>query len=186
MKFIKGYEGRYSITDDGRVFSHLKNKYLALGNFKGYRQITLYKKGEERRYSVHRLVAEAFIPNPDGLPCVNHKDENPSNNHYTNLEWCTIKYNNNYGNRNKKMIATRAKRNPNNECYWKTVKTRTATGCSNAEKPVVQFSLKGEYIAFFKSTAEAERKTGCRRDHIRRVCNGGLLTTGGFVWKWVS
>ena len=63
----------------------------------GYLRITLNKNGKYKTFAVHRLVAEAFIPNPNNLPCVNHKDENQFNNDFRNLEWCTYKYNSNYG-----------------------------------------------------------------------------------------
>ena len=79
-----------------------------LGN--GYATITLIKNKSPNYYRIHRLVAEAFIPNPDTLPLVNHKDENRLNNCVNNLEWCTYKYNDNYGTRNKQISETRINR----------------------------------------------------------------------------
>lgn len=105
-KDIKGYEGLYQISNLGRVKSlprYLPNKYSfkttylkpAL-NVQGYFFVTLCKDGRMYRKRVNRLVAEAFIPNPDDLPQVNHKDENKLNNCVDNLEWCTAQYNVDY------------------------------------------------------------------------------------------
>lgn len=118
-KDIKGYEGRYQVSNTGRIRSVArvvtwKNgevktyksrimKTKARGNYVG---ISLYKDYKSKDYMVHRLVAEAFIPNPDNLPFVNHIDENKENNIASNLEWCTRQYNNNYGRRNEKISIT--------------------------------------------------------------------------------
>lgn len=108
---IKGYEGIYQISNKGRVKSlgnnkTRKEKILRPGKRKGYFYISLCKKGEKPKYfDIHRLVAQAFLPNPDNLPVVNHKDENKLNNNVENLEWCTYQYNNTYGTRNKKIIC---------------------------------------------------------------------------------
>lgn len=94
MKDISGYEGLYAITDDGQVWSYSKNDFKAQSiNQSGYLVVRLYKNNECRMYTVHRLVAEAFIPNPEGFEVINHKDENKHNNNVGNLEWCTAAYN---------------------------------------------------------------------------------------------
>ena len=107
---IKGYEGRYQISSFGRVKSLMNNrgKYREKiidrrPNKYGYKRVGLYKNGKSKFYSVHRLVALHFLPNPNNLPQVNHKDENKENNRVDNLEWCDSKYNNNYGTRNKRI-----------------------------------------------------------------------------------
>ena len=107
-KDIKGYEGLYQISNKGRVKSLGNNKTRKekirdgkIGN-RGYKKISLCKNGKEKKYSIHRLVAEAFLPNPDNLPVVNHKDENKLNNNVENLEWCTQAYNVNYSHNNCK------------------------------------------------------------------------------------
>lgn len=96
-KDIPGYEGLYAIEDDGKVWSYKRGMYRKAGDVNGYKQVILYKEGVQKHFYIHRLVAEAFIPNPDNLPQINHKDENKANNNVDNLEWCDNKYNMNYG-----------------------------------------------------------------------------------------
>ena len=103
LKDIENYEGLYAITRDGSVFSYISNKFLKPRLVRGYHQVILCKEGKGKCYYIHRLVAKAFIPNPDNLPQVNHKDEDKSNNCVNNLEWCTAKYNVNYGTRTERI-----------------------------------------------------------------------------------
>ena len=101
-KDVKDYEGLYQISDKGRVKSLWfgKEKILKPGRDTcGYLQVNLSKNGEKKTYQVHRLVAKSFLPNPDNLSEVNHKDENKENNIVENLEFCDRKYNINYGTR---------------------------------------------------------------------------------------
>lgn len=123
-KDIAGYEGLYQVSNLGSVKSidrkvfgkeHLfvqfkkgKIKKAHLSG-KGYLKVVLYKENKPKRCYVHRLVAETFLNNPNNLPQVNHKDENKLNNNVSNLEWCTNKYNCNYGTKNERMINTRLK-----------------------------------------------------------------------------
>ena len=106
-KDIQGYEGLYQVSNYGRVKSlHKGERILTLGRTtRGYSGITLYKHGKLQPFSVHRLVAMAFIPNPHNLPMVNHKDECRTNNNVENLEWCDSLYNSRYGNCRKKISA---------------------------------------------------------------------------------
>lgn len=110
---IKGYEGDYQVSSYGRIKSlkwgnekNLKNQK----HYKGYEFVTLLKNGKSHKYKVHRLVAQAFIPNPNNYPQVNHKDENKANNKVENLEWCTNKYNANYGTKNKRTAMKNSKK----------------------------------------------------------------------------
>ena len=104
MRDIKGYEGYYAITSCGKVWSYRRKQFLkprSVGS--GYLSVMLCVNGSKKEAYVHRLVAEAYIPNPDNLPQVNHLDENKTKNNVNNLEWCSAKYNANYGTRNERM-----------------------------------------------------------------------------------
>ena len=107
-KDIEGYDGVYQISTFGRVRKKVKTKngydvlFMQPSKAKGERYyyiVKLSKNNKKTTHFIHRLVAQAFIPNPDKLPQVNHKDENPANNCADNLEWCTTKENNRYGSR---------------------------------------------------------------------------------------
>ena len=109
-KNVIGYEGLYEVSNIGNVRNVRRNTLLKLSkNNYGYIQVYLYKNGIRTGLKVHRLVAEAFLPNPDGLPQVNHKNEDKSDNRVDNLEWCDHKYNINYGHRTENAINTRVK-----------------------------------------------------------------------------
>ena len=117
-KDIVGYEGLYQVSNEGNVRTtkrqgtkggllkiSVSDKYAAK-----YCYVRLHKNCGEKSFWVHRLVAEAFIPNPDGLHQVNHKDQNPSNNMVDNLEWCTVEYNMNYGTIRERQKDTCSKK----------------------------------------------------------------------------
>lgn len=104
MKDIKGYEGLYAVTSCGKVWSYRTQKFLSPSNNRGYLRVELYgSDGSRKKHSIHRLVAETYIPNPNNKPQVNHLDECKSNNCVSNLEWATESENTNYGTRNKKV-----------------------------------------------------------------------------------
>ena len=107
MRDIKGFEGLYAITSCGKVWSYKSNKFLKPRFDKdGYLRVTLTKDGKMTTCHIHRLVAEAYIPNVDNLPEVNHKDEVKTHCWVGNLEWCTREYNVNYGTRNARASAS--------------------------------------------------------------------------------
>ena len=128
-KDIQGYEGMYQVSSHGRVRSldrvvvrpNGNGDYFAKGKIIctvltkwGYNEVHLHKNNKTKIYKVHRLVAQAFIKNPNNLPCVNHIDENKTNNNVNNLEWCTYKYNNNYGTKkNRQGEKNKNENNPN-------------------------------------------------------------------------
>ena len=168
-KPIKDTDGLYLISDDGKVFSVRSNRLIKPQlNNNGYWRVELNINGEAKKYSVHRLVAETFIPNPNDYPVINHKDENPSNNHVSNLEWCTHKYNTNYGNRLEK--------------YYEH--THPCRGSANPQsKPIYQFDLNGKRIAKFGSAGEASRVTGLASNVIAKCANGERKQYKGFVFQ---
>lgn len=164
MKDVVGYEGLYGITSCGKVWSYKRGKFLSLNIHRnGYYSANLYKNGERRSISVHRLVAQAYIPNPNNLPEVNHKDENKLNNSVNNLEWCNREYNMNYGTGMKRSIETQRKSSPLNKKVL----------C--IETSIVYFSAQ-----------EAKRQTGVDNASISRVCNGKQNVAGGFHWKYIE
>ncbi len=114
-KTIPGYEA-YEVSNHGRVKSHYSKRDRILkpmtnaGKYNGYLCVSLFdSKGRMRKVKVHRLVAEAFIPNPNGYAFINHKDEDKTNNNVGNLEWCTKLYNNTYGTARQRSVETRRK-----------------------------------------------------------------------------
>ena len=163
-KPIKGYEGLYEVSNLGRVRSLVNNKgqyrekILKHNIRNGYPSVTLCKNKKLKSFTIHRLVAEAFLPNPDNLPCVNHKDENRLNNFVNNLEWCTYSYNINYGTGLKRRSITQS-------------------------KPVLQYDLEGNFIREWPSTMECERN-GYQNTGISHCCLGKLKTYKGFIWEY--
>lgn len=97
-RIIEGYPN-YSVSNTGIIINTKKNKMMSIYIRKGYCHVKLSTHNKAAQKKVHRLVAEAFIPNPNNYDCINHKDENPLNNNVENLEWCNHNYNNTYGTR---------------------------------------------------------------------------------------
>ena len=171
----------YFISNFGRVFSKKSNKVMKnrVVSKNGYQQITL----DNSQLLVHRLVAQAFIPNPNNLPCVNHKDENPGNNDFRNLEWCTYKYNSNYGtnpSRHSKKMIDRY----NNDPDWKSdcIK-RLAEIQKKKRKRVVQLDKFNNYLKTYESSYATE-KDGHLSVHVCDCANGKRKTHHGYKWIW--
>ena len=147
---IKGYEGLYQVSNLGRVKSFKDNNGNCrekILNYKpkkdGYIQVKLFKNGTYRIFKVHRLVAESFIPNPDNYPIINHKDENKTNNTVSNLEWCTQKYNINYGTHNKRVSESS-----------KGISRENIKGSNNPKARKVQCITTGKKFNCIKEAAE--------------------------------
>lgn len=166
-KDIEGYNGRYKISSFGRVMSMWQsNQYKThIGKPKivkpaehrqGYLYVYLTNNGEKTKHYVHRLVAEAFIPNPDNLPQVNHKSEVKTENFVENLEWCDGKYNNNYGSRLEK-IANKHKGKPLTEEHKQKISIANS-GSNNCMygKPSWNRGQKGLQVAWNKGVPCSE------------------------------
>lgn len=173
-KAIKGYEGIYEVSNLGRVRSLDRYRSAAYGKIafirgievtirknstNNYLVVGLCKNGKGVHKLVHRLVAEAFVPNPNNLPQVNHKDENPNNNRADNLEWCDQYYNNHYGTAIARRSITRGRK-------------------------VVQSDMEGNEIARYNSAREAERAIGKSQAAISRACTGVYKSAYGFLWRY--
>lgn len=173
-KDVKGYEGLYQVSNYGRVKNSKKDHILKpVVRQHGYLGVMLYGHGGHKTrgfktFSVHRLVAEAFIPNPDNLSEVNHIDECKTNNRVENLEWITRKDNVNYG----------------------TAQKRRAEKARNGGKSrkIAQYTKGGELVEVFPSLAEVFRKTGFAQANICRCAQGSKQYSHayGYVWRYVN
>lgn len=173
-KPVVGFEGRYEVSNDGQIRSldydgqiygypcKKKGRLLKLcdrGN--GYLFVTMGDGKKQYNVNVHRAVAEAFIPNPDGLPMVNHKDRNPKNNTVENLEWCTVQYNNTYMG-----------------CRYEAAKKRW--------KKVAQMS-NGKTVKIWDSLSQINREKGFSIGNISHCCNHPEKgwKAYGYEWRYV-
>lgn len=165
-KDIVDYEGKYQVSNFGNIRSlpvKSKTKYFKGSNLIqftdccGYLCVNLSRK----LYKVHRLVANAFIPNPDSLPCINHKDENKHNNRVDNLEWCTYKYNANYGTRNERISK-------------------------NGGRKIIQYDLNGIELNRWNSIESAAIYYGVKRTTICGCCAGRCNTVKGYIWRYAD
>ena len=178
-KPIKGYEEFYEISNYGRIRSldrviiqkgkfgqdtnHIyKGKILVPDHIhNGYLGVDLHVNGKIKRMLVHRLVATHFIIKPEGKDYINHIDNNPSNNHVNNLEWCTQSENIQYAYDNGNKIP------PN-------------------QKKVSQYDMTGNLIQVWESMAEAARSLGLQQPNISKVCLGKRSQTGGYKWAFTE
>lgn len=168
-KDVKGYEGLYQVSNLGRIWNVKTQRILKpIDTGRGYFRVHLTtKNGKRKQELIHRLAAIAFIPNPSGLPQVNHKDENPANNCIDNLEWCSQKYNNNYGTRKEKCAATLKQ--------------------TMSYKDVAQIDMNtNEVIAIFPSQREASRQTKIPQGNIGKVLRKERKMAGGYYWRYVD
>ena len=172
---VEGYEGLYEVSNLGRVKSlkYGKEKILkSWNNGKGYLFVSLCRNGKMKHFKVHRLVSTAFIPNPEGLPEINHIDENKSNNCLSNLEWCSHKYNSNYGTRTKRVASVQR----NDPARSKAVEAS-------------RFSDFREICLKFPSANEAGRN-GYDSSAVSYCCNGCYCSRRNFYknlyWRFAS
>lgn len=173
-KGVKGLEGIYEVSNKGRIRSLDRIEVMKNGvarpragriikpsiKANGYYCFHFSIKGKTKEASVHRMVADAFIPNPLKLPCVNHKDRNKLNNNVENLEWCTYRYNSMYQGARERAVETR-----------------------NCRK-VKQFSKEGEFIMEHKSEAAAAKAMGLSVGNLSSTLHGLQKTFGGYIWRY--
>lgn len=160
LKPIKGFETSYSVDENGNVYSHYINRFLTpkVDRY-GYKAVTLFDKGKRKSITIHRLVATTFVENPLNKPCVNHIDENKLNNSKDNLEWVTVKENDNYGGRNRRMALSKSK------------------------QPVEMVRSDGSVIRFL-GVKDAHRQTGITRSQISLACRQKGRKAGGYEWRF--
>lgn len=169
------------MSNMGRIYSFKTNKILKQMVGRGYLQVGLLDNGKQKTAKVHRLVAEAFLPNENNYPCVNHKDENRKNNNVSNLEWCTHEYNNNYGTRKEKASKT-MKGKFKGEKHPFYGKKHTAETKEKMGKPVICVTT-GEV---FKSIKEASEITGVNASNITQCCINKRQSAGKREWKFLE
>ena len=156
---IKGFEGLYEVSNVGLVRSVRTGKILKNCLDKdGYCRVGLHKDGVQKNVFVHRLVAYAFIPNPNGLPEINHINECKTDNRIDNLEWCTREYNNNYGTRNERAAKAQS-------------------------KTVEQLDENGNVLATYLGTNQVERVLGFFNNSISQACRKGVKRYG-YYWRY--
>lgn len=162
-KEVPNYNGMYFVSNYGRIKSFHSGQQKILSprsNWKGYKGIVLHLNGVKTFWAVHRLVATLFIPNPNNYPCVNHKDNDVTNNNVDNLEWCTYYYNNTYNNRHKKYAH----------------KTAIKLG-----KRIEQYDINGKLIANFISINEASKTLNIPYNTLRNHLDGKEYK--GYIYK---
>ena len=178
-KDIEGFEGKYMVSNTGKVKSLERTVWDSRGYYKtvpekilkacpdkdGYLFTQLWKDGKGKTCRINRLVAQTFLPNPDNLPEVNHKDEDKQNNYVENLEWCSSSYNINYGSRNKKVGKKVAEK---------------------LSKPVFSVNKESGLIMWWQSASEAERCTGINKGNIIKCCKGKVNSAGGHIWFYAD
>lgn len=168
----------YLIETDGRIFSLKTHKWLkASVGTNGYYGIELANAKGRKRMNIHRLVALTFIPNPNNLPQVNHKDENKLNNDVSNLEWCTNQYNMTYGTLTERRVAHTDYSKP----IYKDIARKNGKKVS---RRIQQYTLNGDFIGEFESIRDAVKINGFSSNHICECARGKRQTSNGYVWRY--
>ena len=173
-KDIAGYEGLYQVSDFGNVRSLnwgrrgiIRNLYLKKQN-RGYRHVELAKDGVRKAFTVHRLVAEAFIPNPNDYKQINHIDEDKTNNTVMNLEWCTQEQN----------MSHTMSLHPDK--YHVTGKP------FSRKERVIQLSKEGQVLRVWDNLVSIKHEKGFNEWSIGECCRGNRKTAYGFIWRFAK
>lgn len=178
----------YEVSSDGQVRNKKTNVILkAHKDHKGYLEVRISYNHQKYSLKVHRLVAQAFIDNPNNYPQVNHKDECKTNNRVSNLEWCTAKYNSNYGTRNERRVAHTdfQKRNQTYGYRHRLDNFDWSKHNQQMDMPIKSIDINGKTIKKYLSISEAARKLGKPSGHISEALNGKRKTAYGYVWKFL-
>lgn len=190
-KPIEGYEGYFEISNFGRVKSveryvkqgnsvrHVKEgfKKLHIGAY-GYPSVTLCKEGKSKDVPIHRLLAKAFIPNPEGKTAIDHINTIRTDYRLENLRWVTPKENS-----NNELTLQHCRNNTySEESKRKGLETRKERRTATAPKAVFQYTKTGEFIQEFYSMSEAERITGIDHYSISKVLDDNTQSAGGYLW----
>lgn len=198
---VVGYEGYYQVSSCGRIKSfHRNGTRGGLRSFSydkdNYYVLFLHKDGKKNLKKVHRLVAEAFIPNPENKPCIDHINTIKTDNTVGNLRWCTIKENseNELSRRHLSIARTGTKaseetkqkmsfkrRGKQNGMYGKE---HTDSSKRKMSRPVVQLAYSGDFIAEFYGATIASMETNTHRQSIVNVLKGRQKSANGFIWKY--
>lgn len=175
-KPVPNYEGFYEVSNMGKVRSVYRYRRVLkpMISNTGYERVDLFKNKCREQFSVHRLVAMAFIDNPSAKPFVNHKDENKLNNSADNLEWVTHVENCRYG--------TAITRRTEHLDYSKR-RINNAGQILACSKPIIQYDKSGNYIREWKSATECSKETGFSISGIRSVVRGKRNSIFGYVFK---
>lgn len=195
-KDVDGFEGRYQISNFGNVKSLNYNNtgnpknLVKRKNYSGYLWVNLHLYGTHKPKLVHRLVAEAFIPNPNQYSQINHKDENKGNNEVSNLEWCTQSYNAKYylerhpGALNERLEKARASRKPRSPKPPKILKIKSTPKTSRFNQTIIQTTKDGEFVKEWENSNTIKHTTGWNASSIIRCCEGARKTAYGFKWHF--
>ena len=181
-KDIPEYEGLYQVSNFGRIKSlnyKRSGKEKILKTYKdkyGYLILHLHNNSKGKTHFVHRLVALAFLENPENYPMINHKDESRDNNCVGNLEWCDCKYNLNYGSRNIRLSKTK-KGKPLTEEHKQNMSKAIS-------KPILQFTLDSVFIREWQSATIASKELNINQSNITACCKGRYKSAGMYIWRY--
>lgn len=188
-KDVPGFDGDYKASTRGRIKSFKGNTPIIMSlhtnKRTGYVYVGLCKDGEVHTTTVHRVVAETFIPNPDNLPCINHKDENKENNYIENLEWCSYQYNLTYGTHTERAKETRKARGSDKFLYKYSIENRDYINKRIKEtqgKRVAKIDKNsGEVLKIYDSISDAEKENKC--SHVSECTRNVRNESGGYIWQ---
>lgn len=172
---IQGYEGLYEVSDSGDVrsmnYNHTGEPRILTPkkHSSGYNTVVLCKNSEKKNKSIHILVAQAFVDNPDSKPQVNHKDGNKENNNANNLEWVTASENIHHS------FEVLGKQSPNKGRFGES---------HYASVRISQYSLTGHFVKQWNCISDAAREIGCQPSQIINNIKGRSKTCRGYMWRY--